>query len=314
MKSIHHLSIALVHFIFILDLTSCTIHYNNNGYYIGVFDDTNKYNWFESKKYCMVEFGSTLASIHSDADYYNLLDARIDQTESTWVGLYDINWDSGDGNWRWSDGTDFNYNVPWEPGEPNNGGADGNEDCGELYSNETFSSRFNDVDCSRSDFSQFICNLEQNWRPIFKLTTDVTDFGGENNSYFYYLNGNSTYDNLGEDNDYYYNISGSSVDYNNMFLDNRTNYRSLLIDDWSYLHDNNLFDKVLLSVHRDEELQQYFVFDASDENLTSWMTQDNTIESSYLDAIYYTHNIWGVKGMLFVMVAFLIMLLILKFA
>ena len=60
-----------------LKLTRGTISTNNNCDYIGVYDDTNTYSMFEAKEYCMVNYGSSLASIHSDNDSISVENARL---------------------------------------------------------------------------------------------------------------------------------------------------------------------------------------------------------------------------------------------
>ena len=50
---------------------------------------------------------------------------------------------------------------------------------------------------------QFVCNGEETWRPIFKISNNLSDYGGQSNSYQYWLNGNSNFNNYDDDISYY---------------------------------------------------------------------------------------------------------------
>lgn len=58
----------------------------------------------------------------------------------TWIGLSR----SGDGTWKWVDGTNLVGAGFWQDGEPNN--VDGDEDCVEVSRS---AAAWNDVPCSR---------------------------------------------------------------------------------------------------------------------------------------------------------------------
>ena len=100
---------VLIFALLLVNIAFGTISINKNGYFIGVYDDTNNYNWFEAKEYCMINFGSSLASIHSLNDQINLINSLIIDNITSWIGLNDIATES---NYQWSDGTDYDYNLP----------------------------------------------------------------------------------------------------------------------------------------------------------------------------------------------------------
>ena len=127
-----------------------TIYTNTAGSYIGVYDDSNTYTWFEALSYCETVYGTSLASIHSSIDETNCNAARYDGTANAWIGLSDF---ASPGTWVWSDGTSYDFTISWKSGEPSNSG--GNEDCVHFwYSLATF----NDRHCTGWPTRQFICN------------------------------------------------------------------------------------------------------------------------------------------------------------
>jgi hypothetical protein len=72
--------------------------------------------WADARNRC-VRAGGDLASIHSARQNADVLDATRGSSV-VWIGLTDS---QTEGEWRWSDGTAFNFHN-WNPGEPNNGG------------------------------------------------------------------------------------------------------------------------------------------------------------------------------------------------
>ena len=63
--------------------------------------DKYKYTWTDAVNYCRTEFGTSLASIHNQADYnQSLLLCQLSGEDSCWIGL--------NAN-AWSDGTEFDY-------------------------------------------------------------------------------------------------------------------------------------------------------------------------------------------------------------
>ena len=110
-------------------LVQCVPSFSNNGYYIAVRDPYNTFNWFEAKDYCMANYGSSLASIHSASDENNLENVMIatDGDTDTWIGLNDISKESRlrdesiiNNTWKWSDGTEYDYQFDWSGGNPDN--------------------------------------------------------------------------------------------------------------------------------------------------------------------------------------------------
>ena len=102
------------------NLVRSTLSTNNNGYYVAVRDLSSTYNWFEAKDYCMTNYGSSLASIHSATDENNLENAMIATDIDTWIGLNDIAKESTqydqsiiNSTWKWSDGTEYDYPLGW---------------------------------------------------------------------------------------------------------------------------------------------------------------------------------------------------------
>ena len=277
--------------LFVFKIVFSTITENNNGYYIGVYDDTNIYSWYDAKDYCMINFGSSLGSIHSSIDATNFADARPNNTTTTWMGLNDVNNESivndttTSGGWAWSDGTPYDYAPAWASGEPNN--IFGGQDCAYMYADQTL----DDAGCEYQ-IHQFICNLQENWRPLFKITGGLPDYGGESEVASYWTQGESSYDG------YYDDFVFISDSFDASSIDTINNYRSLAIDDWEYLYNNGAFDKVKVSLYKGGSEVRYFVYNAGSDAL-SWNGQSSLIDSSFRDLGYETYNLWGINGMLY---------------
>ena len=48
---------------------------------------------------------------------------------------------------------------------------------------------YQDVPCS-TQLNQFVCNKQQNWRPVFLINDNITDYGSSiGNIFDYWLNG-----------------------------------------------------------------------------------------------------------------------------
>ena len=276
---------AFLVFLFGFGIASCTITTNNNGYYIGVYDDTDGYSWHEAKDYCMRFFGSSLASVHSSTDAINFVDARPNSGEDSWTGLNDINSESipldqtTSGGWAWSDGTPYDYAPTWDTNEPS-----GNQDCGQMYADQTW-----DDDFCWKEKKQFICNLEENWRAIFKISNGLADYGGQSNSQYFWTRGELNYDNYVDD------VLFANGSFSASEIDTENNYRSLIVDDWEYLFNNGGFDKVKISLYKNESEVVYFIYNATSDS-ESWMTSTNLIDSSYHDLGYEDFNFYGIDG------------------
>ena len=140
---------------------------NHVGDYIIVHDPDASRDWFSAEDYCETNFGTKLASLHSQDDYDAIENGLVVTSGvCTWIGLNDINNEAGsDGTisatWEYTDGTNYDWELPWYPGEPspNAGGRD--NDCVYLLG----TSGFIDVWCDglvantvHSCFSQWVCN------------------------------------------------------------------------------------------------------------------------------------------------------------
>lgn len=167
---------------------------NDNGLstdsnFVFVYNSMIQYNWWDAKDYCMIHYGSSLASYHSYDDVLLVWYLRW-QVESElngnanvnsfeyewfedgwpWIGGNDINNESynnshvSDNNqhWEWSDGSEYDYSGFWfkKRGQPNQY-LNQNQDCVELYSLSGFvngSKYGNDEECNATQ-SSFICNI-----------------------------------------------------------------------------------------------------------------------------------------------------------
>ena len=247
----------------------------NNGFYISVYNNATayNYNWYESKDYCMINYGSSLASIHSSTDFTNLNNSRANAKWSGWIGLNDVKDES---EWEWSDGTLYDYDVNWAPTEPNDQtyyNPDG-QDCVHLYGwDHLYEYEFDDRSCYGSQYSripQFFCEVSEQWRPIFKISSNNSNLTGESNVYKYWLNGSANFDNFLDDNEY---VTNDFIDYK---IDLKANYRSFIIDHWTdYVNNNNNVTKIKVSIYKDGEQVSYWVFNISDVNInqTDWFAK-----------------------------------------
>merc|ERR1719242_1291660 len=104
--------------------------------------------WANANAYCQSQYGTTLATVTSDADITEVMGLI---TTTSWIGLNDID---TDGYWVWESGYSCGGNCDalswWTPGEPN--GSGDNIDCCEMYTSGTF----NDGNCAAS--KPFLCD------------------------------------------------------------------------------------------------------------------------------------------------------------
>ena len=128
----------------------------------GVFIDKYSYHaiervWPEAQQYCQDQFGTDLASVHSDQDQEII--TTVSNGAKGWIGLHDID---KEGTFIWVDGTTFDYGstlyiLPWRPDRPND--YQGREDCVMIESKSEFNNEWNDLRCT--DYSipqQIFCN------------------------------------------------------------------------------------------------------------------------------------------------------------
>jgi hypothetical protein len=134
-----------------------TIYTAQVGGYIGVYDDTNSYTWDEALVHCELNYGTSLASMHSKKDQINAGDTRWSISHETWIGLTD---QEAEGTWRWIDGTEYDFNVTWNIGEPSDNSA--TENCAQFLTSQDNTANntiplVNDISCKYS-YNQMICN------------------------------------------------------------------------------------------------------------------------------------------------------------
>jgi Lectin C-type domain len=97
--------------------------------------------WAAGRAACQ-SLGGDLASIHSAAENAAVWAIVSQRGGQAWIGGNDA---VGEGTWRWSDGTPWDYSN-WWPNQPDNAG---NEDCVEMNDDLTPADpRWNDAPCS----------------------------------------------------------------------------------------------------------------------------------------------------------------------
>ncbi|XP_051745524.1 galactose-specific lectin nattectin-like isoform X5 [Ctenopharyngodon idella] len=106
-----------------------------------------QYIWTNAEYMCLY-YNGNLASVHSHEEYMfiqKLVRQTTHASTPTWIGGHDaIRW----GNWFWSDGSSFGYQL-WSPGQPS---YSTNEDCIEMNS---VNGNWNDVNCYEN--KPFVC-------------------------------------------------------------------------------------------------------------------------------------------------------------
>lgn len=103
--------------------------------------------WGSARLWCQVAAGADLLTIPGPVTNFHA--ELLSEGERVWVGASDLD---EEGTWVWVDGSDVAYQS-WDPGEPNNSGQTGDEDCMEL----NYGSRgaWNDDACARA--KPFLC-------------------------------------------------------------------------------------------------------------------------------------------------------------
>ena len=129
-----------------------------------VFIHDRKSTYSNALSLCEDELGTSLASVHDIHDFALMAGLGSMVSDAAyWIGANDID---DEGNWKWTDGTSFDFGAnlsgsvfPWSnnPGlnEPNNAG--GGEDCVELRPDRGW--EWNDRGCGPELTRSFLCNL-----------------------------------------------------------------------------------------------------------------------------------------------------------
>lgn len=140
--------LGVVLFTFSAFPVTATIVTNDNGYYIGIYDDTNSYTWDEANTYAQVNYGTRLASILSATDMTNALNALV-LDGPAWIGAHDTN---NQGIYEWLDGAPFAYEN-FFVGEPNSGVSSAVYMEGSSFFGQWFDTS------PTNTFSQFVINV-----------------------------------------------------------------------------------------------------------------------------------------------------------
>lgn len=125
-------------------------YFSGNFYYFS----RDKKSWQEAEKFCMSQ-GAHLASVTSQEEQAFLV--QTTRAGHHWIGLTD---QGTEGNWRWVDGTPFNYAQSkgfWEKKQPDNWKHRNGEyeDC--VHSRE----QWNDMACGSS--YPWVCKKSSEW-------------------------------------------------------------------------------------------------------------------------------------------------------
>ena len=107
------------------------------------------------------------------------------------------------------------------------------------------------------------------------------------------MNGTSNFDNYNDDVGFI-----TSGNFDDASINNASNYRSLIIDDWSVLANASAFDNIRLSLYKNHSLVAFYVFGVSNDKF-DWFSGDNLIYSSYRDLYYETWSTWNIAGMFY---------------
>ncbi|KAG8138549.1 putative C-type lectin mannose binding isoform 5 variant 1 protein, partial [Naja naja] len=111
-------------------------------------------SWSDAEASCTQRQNSShLVSIHSRAETFHvkrLIPSNQAPFTNVWIGLNDP---QKNRNWRWSDGSTFNYTA-WEPMEPND--LDDEKFCAQLSSSSRYLA-WEAAECESENF--FICKM-----------------------------------------------------------------------------------------------------------------------------------------------------------
>eukprot|EP01083_Nonionella_stella_P088916 248044_1 len=120
------------------------------------------YDWYDANIYCMQQWGTQLASVHSsnDLDEIYALCLAYSPAIGCWIGYNDIDIE---GTWRWIDGTDVDYIIPWSPGDPDN--LRGIEHCAFLGIEYPRIKKLEDTPCENNAAYPIICNAPRSPDP-----------------------------------------------------------------------------------------------------------------------------------------------------
>ena len=133
------------------------------GDYIGIntHDDVHgSYTWEEANNYCIDNYGTTLASVHSESQNLDMLEIFSEiQGRHTWIGMYNET-SNIETEFLWIDGTEVDY-TNWITGSPNDWQQIST--CGELH--YQFGGKWTDRWCDY-EATSFICN-----KPISEIAT-----------------------------------------------------------------------------------------------------------------------------------------------
>ena len=155
-------------------------------------------DWSTAADLCDRLFASNLASVHSDIDAVDILNARSQPENDSWIGLmrhknpnatasiynynysYNYNYDSN-WSWTWQDGTEYDYSVNWDSEfSKNMKSTHGTLDCvmlnGDLnrsnvyvntnYTyNHTTANKYRGMECD-TKISQLICDYRKKYWPL----------------------------------------------------------------------------------------------------------------------------------------------------
>uniref|UniRef100_A0A914PLR7 C-type lectin domain-containing protein n=1 Tax=Panagrolaimus davidi TaxID=227884 RepID=A0A914PLR7_9BILA len=130
--------------------------YETTGFCYRVFIENA--TWLEAEDRCKVD-GAHLASIHNSNENNFVLQlatfhqSDCDWTKEPWIGLIT---EDENKQWKWTDGTPFDYNN-WLSGQPDNAGI---ENCGQMIITSQCSiwtpGQFNNYLC-KSVIARFVC-------------------------------------------------------------------------------------------------------------------------------------------------------------